>query len=92
MNRRADESDSLEAKVKFNKTGFGEYAVYTDALDGATMQFIGYVQKVDRPLLDNARWQARVKGKSVGYGRTRLDAVDRLLGVTPYEELFKVSK
>lgn len=68
-----------EGAIKFRKTGYGEYAVYSNCLTGE-MEFIGYVEKNDRPMFDD-RWWGRVPGRKERYSAsTRLDCAERMIG------------
>ena len=69
---------SAAATTRFRKTGLSRYSVECDCF--GEMKSVGTVERTDRPFNENDRWWAYLpNGKCAGTGRTRSDAVDRLV-------------
>jgi hypothetical protein len=67
-----------EGTIKIINNGGGRYSVFTDAISGE-MEYVGAVEKVDRPMMETARWHAIYPGgKSGPFTATRRDAAEML--------------
>lgn len=67
-----------EGTIRFQKESFGIYRIYSDSLTGE-MKFVGYVEKNDRPML-NDRWYGRIPGICRKFvGATRIDVAEKMV-------------
>jgi hypothetical protein len=65
--------------IRFRKDAVGQgYLVYSDCMTGE-MAFVGYIEKNDRPML-NDRWYGRIPGREKQFsGSTRMDVAERMV-------------